>query len=695
MRQIRSVSLVLAVSSLLAMLLLPSPSAAQVSCGPLPAPTGRIIDVSPAQAGSLRSIVASAQTGDTIRLANGTYALSERLVFRTPGVTLRSASGNRDDVILDGQYQAAEVISAFASNITVADVTVMRAYYHPIHVSPYSGNVTGTLLHNLRVVDGAEQFVKVNNVDDQYVDDGIIRCSSFELTDTGRTHVRDSCYTGGIDIHQARGWQIYANRFDGFWCASGLSEHAIHVWTGSRDTLVDRNVIINSVRGIGFGLGFTAAGRTYPDQPCNGRSYVGHYDGVITNNFVFANDPDLFDSQYGFDTGIGLEQACGAKVLHNTVFSTRAPLSSSIEWRFPNTAASIANNLVSHNLVPRDAGLATLTGNVTGAPASLFVNAAAGDLHLRSTASAAIDQAVPITTPVPWDIDSQSRVAPADVGADEYASAPAGLNPPTGLMVTSNGGNSVTLAWTPPAGGVTPTGYLLEGGMSPGSTMASVPSGGTTPTISFVAPSGIYYVRVHAIAGGTKSAASNEVQLLVNMTAPPAAPTGLLGLANGDQLSLTWRNAAGGSAATGVMIDVSGAANSSIPLALSDSFSFGGVPPGTYAFAVRAFNGSGPSGPSNTVTLTFPGSCTAPQTPVNFSATRAGNVISVSWAPALNGAAPTGFRLIVSGTYSHEVPIAGRSISAPVGPGTYTLSVAATNPCGTSTPTAPQTVTLP
>ena len=70
-------------------------------------------------------------------------------------------------------------------------------------------------------------------------------------------------------------------------------------------------------------------------------------------------------------------------------------------------------------------------------------------------------------------------------------------------------------------------------------------------------------------------------------------------------------------------------------------------------------------------------------------------MISVSWAPALNGAAPTGFILIVTGTYSLDVPIAGRSISAPVGPGTYTLSVAATNPCGTSAPTAAQTVASP
>ena len=694
MRQIRPAGFVLPCLSLIAIISLPSPSAAQETCGPLPAPTGNIIDVTPAQAGSLRAIVGAAKTGDTVRLADGIYVLPQALVFRTPGVTLRSASGNRDGVILDGQYKAAEIISAMESNITIADVTVTRAYYHVVHVSPSVGSTTGTLLHNLRIVDGSEQFVKVNNVGTDYTDNGIIRCSSLELTDAGRPHVRNDCYTGGIDIHQARGWAIYLNTFDGFWCETGLSEHAIHVWTGSRDTVVDRNVVVNSVRGIGFGLESSRVGRTYPDQPCGGRPFVGHYDGVITNNFVFANDPSLFNSQYNFDTGIALEQACGAKIFHNTVFSTQPPGSSSIEWRFPNTVAQIGNNLVSHNLKARDAGVATLTGNVTGAPASLFVNATAGDLHLRPTASAAIDQAAPIATSVPWDIDGRPRIAPADVGADEYSSA-ATLLPPSGLAIASLVGNSVTLVWTPPNGGLTPTGYLLEGGTSPGAVLASVPTGGLAPTMSFIAPSGIFYVRVHALAGAAKSAPSNEVQLLVNMTAPPGAPTGLLGLANGNQLTLTWRNPSSGSAPTGLMLDVTGAASASLPIALSDSFSFSGVPPGSYTFAVRAFNGTGSSGPSNAVTLTFPGSCAAPLTPTGFSASKAGNVVSVAWSPALSGPAPTGYILMVTGTYSINVPIAGRSLSSPVGPGTYTLRVAATNSCGTSAPTAAQTITIP
>ncbi|MGH9174871.1 MAG: hypothetical protein ACRD1H_10960, partial [Vicinamibacterales bacterium] len=65
------------VSAAFVLLALPSPGLAQTGCGPLPAPTGFIIDVTPAQAGSLSSILASAQAGDTIRLADGTYPLTK------------------------------------------------------------------------------------------------------------------------------------------------------------------------------------------------------------------------------------------------------------------------------------------------------------------------------------------------------------------------------------------------------------------------------------------------------------------------------------------------------------------------------------------------------------------------------------------------------------------------------------------
>ena len=401
-------------------LALPASSFGQTPCGPLPLPTGGVIDVTPAQAANLSAIIQSAQPGETIQLADGTYILPTTLVFRTPRVTLRSKSGNRAAVTLDGRYSVGDILLVTESDVTIADLTLTRAYYHPVHVVPESHSTTGTLLHNLRVVDGAEQFIKINPYNGNISDNGLIRCSSLELTDQGRTQIRNNCYTGGIDAHQARGWQVYENRFAGLWCASGLSEHAIHFWKGSRDTLVDRNVIVNSARGVGFGLGDSVPGRLYSDLPCSGKTAVGHYGGSITNNFVFANDARLFASAFGFDAGIALEQSCETNVLHNTVVSTAAPFSS-IEWRFANTVAVIANNLVSHNLRPRDGALATLAGNISNASPSLFVDAVAtGDLHLRPTATAAIDHAAPLTAPLAWDIDRRPRGAPADVGADEF-----------------------------------------------------------------------------------------------------------------------------------------------------------------------------------------------------------------------------------------------------------------------------------
>ncbi len=399
---------------------------AQPGCAPLPPPAGEVIEVDPSAADELRAIVASAASGTTILLADGFYDLSggdgsHRLSFETPGVTLRSASGQRDAVILDGGYVTSELVSIFASDVTVADLTLRRAFDHPLHLSGTPGNpITGVLLHNLRIVDPGQQAIKINPIGDGYVDDGVIECSSIELTDAGRAAIRDDCYTGGVDAHQAWGWVVRRNRVAGFWCNDGLSEHAVHFWKGSRDTVVEENVIVDCARGIGFGLGAGGDGRTYPDDPYPGVGYLGHIDGMVRNNFVAAGDPRLFDTADGFDTGIGLEQARGARVLHNTVASTAMPRSSSIEWRFENTLAQIANNLASDRLLERDGAQAALAGNIDFCPLTWLADIAAGDLHLTAAAAPAVDAGVPLDPgAADFDIDVEVRDARPDVGADE------------------------------------------------------------------------------------------------------------------------------------------------------------------------------------------------------------------------------------------------------------------------------------
>ena len=268
-------------------------------------------------------------------------------------------------------------------------------------------------------------------------------------------------------------------------------------------------------------------------------------------------------------------------------------------------------------------------------------------------------------------------------------------DPPEGL-VASVVGNTVTLRWTIPPGGPTPTNFVLEGGFSPGEVLASLPTGSPSPVFTIAAPGGSFYLRIHALNGTARSAASNEILAHVNVPVAPSAPASLLGLANDTTLTLVWTNTYAGGAPTNVTLVISGALNASVPLGLADTFSFAGVPAGTYTLSVVATNASGASAPSNAVTVTFPNPCTGvPQAPTNFVAYAEGRTLFVRWDPPAGGVAPTVYVLNATGTYAASVPTPLKALSGPVPPGTYHLSVAAANPCGQSVGTAPQTVVVP
>jgi hypothetical protein len=372
----------------------------------------------------LVNAVNNAQSGDAILLADGVYTLNGAFLWiSAPNVELRSASGNRDAVVLDGDYLGSEILTIAASNVTLADLTIREAYTHPIHVVSSAIDTTGTLIYNVHIIDPREQGIKINpNVSGTYVDDGVIACSTIELTDAGRPNVAAGCYTGGIDAHQARDWVIRDNVIKGFWCNTGLSEHGVHCWRGCRDTLVERNRLIDNARGVGFGLATSGVARTFSDDPCPGVSgYVGHYGGIVRNNFIFASDADLFNSPDGFDCGICFWSACYATAVHNTVVSTVDNFSS-IEWRFASSVnVEVANNIVTHTLRERNGATASLAGNLENAALSLFEDGAMGDLHLDATAVSAIDQGVGLAPGLCVDdIDGDTRDANPDIGADEF-----------------------------------------------------------------------------------------------------------------------------------------------------------------------------------------------------------------------------------------------------------------------------------
>ncbi len=392
------------------------------SCDPLDVPQGNQVVIASGDVSALVDAVNTAQVGDVILLEDGIFSMGgQYLWIDVEDITLRSQSGNRSAVIIDGEYSTTEIVTVAASNVTVAHLTLSRAYTHGVHVvGGDAADTTGTVLYDIHVLDPGEQAIKVNTGPGTYPDNGLIACSHLELTDSGRPQIRNNCYTGGVDSHQTRGWSIRDNLVEGFWCESGLSEHGIHMWRSNAETVIERNVIRNCARGIGLGLTDQSAPniRTYADISC-GNDYVDDYRGTVRNNTVFANDSGLFASDYGFDTGIALAAACESTVVHNTVFSTQAPFSS-IEWRFDPTSAYIANNIVSHNLMERTPGIATLESNLDGADSTWFVDASNANLHLDAAAPAVNAGAVLTAGMCETDIDQEPRSdGSPDVGADE------------------------------------------------------------------------------------------------------------------------------------------------------------------------------------------------------------------------------------------------------------------------------------
>ncbi|PRP97331.1 hypothetical protein ENSA7_66810 [Enhygromyxa salina] len=394
-------------------------------CGPIgePPPLGPIVMVAPADAAMLPQLVLDAEPNTTFMFADGTYDLSggNLLHVTTPGLRFVGASHDRDAVVLDADYGIGEIFLVAASNTTIAHMTVQRAYWHPIHVTGgAAANTENTLIYDVAVIDPGQQAIKINaSGQGFYSDNGTVACSSVTMTDAGRSQV-ENCYTGGIDAHSAWGWEVRDNYFEGFWCGAGLSEHAVHFWVTGRDTVVERNTIVDCARGIGFGLGQNGNGkqRVYDDDPCPGADYLGHVDGIIRNNMIFAGREQLFASQSGFDAGVSLEQACGAVVAHNSVVSLQPPFVS-MEYRFANTSATIVNNLTTHAIVMRDGGQASLAGNLVDQGLDQLVDGPGGDLHLSEGATA-IDAGDP--SGLDWaatDFDNQARDAAPDVGADE------------------------------------------------------------------------------------------------------------------------------------------------------------------------------------------------------------------------------------------------------------------------------------
>jgi len=429
---VRSAHLTLVVSLFLATQTSPPADPAAVDhCPPLPPPVGATVTVS-TEAHLLQQATYAAP-GTTVLIAAGTYNLQGVVHVVNDGITLRGASGDRADVVLDGGGMLTgshiHAILIEADGVTVADLTIRNADEHGISIN---GSDRPTL-YNLHIVDTGYQLVKVNPLGDGS-EDGLLACSRLEYTTTAPED-----YTNGISAHDAHGWTVRDNEWYRIRTPGNTPVPTILFWSGSSSTMVERNRLVDCAQGIAFGNA--------------SHSGVDHSGGTVRNNFIIASQPH--------DVVIEMVHAEDWLVAHNTalLLNPVPELTWGMEARYPESDGTFAYNLTNMPIwADRDGASALSSGNVTAADPGWFVDPAAGDLHLLPGASGAIDQAVSLAA-VTGDIDGQARPVGSapDVGADEVSDpAPATV---TDLhlsdVVTSTTTLTAVLAWSPPASAIT------------------------------------------------------------------------------------------------------------------------------------------------------------------------------------------------------------------------------------------------
>jgi hypothetical protein len=364
----------------------------------------------------LQAAVRRLGSRQTILLEPGTYKLRStlRIDSGVKDAAIRGRTGSHDDVVLIGNGMAkAEhggvphgIWIGNARRVLIANVTIRDVYYHAIQLDPGAG-AQAPRIHNVRLVDSGEQFIKASRTPDgKAVHDGVVEYSVMEYTSTARSH-----YTNGVDVLGGANWIVRGNLFKNIRAPAGqLAGPAVLMWMGSKNSVVEDNVLINVQYGIALGLD--------PGRPDD------HSGGIVRNNF-FHRSRD----QSG-DVGITINNSASTKVLHNTVILS-GTYPNAIEYRFPaTTGVEIRYNLTDAAVRARDGATGAVSDNVTGAEPSWFADAAAGDLHLVKTAGEAIDRAMPHAE-VSADLDGDRRPSGAapDMGADELVARPAVRSP--------------------------------------------------------------------------------------------------------------------------------------------------------------------------------------------------------------------------------------------------------------------------
>jgi hypothetical protein len=380
----------------------------------LPKPRGKTLRVATTE--ELKHALRTADSGSTILLADGIYRTESLLLQDREQITIRSESGDRGKVILDGEETAVPGQRHWAlalhgtPDFTISDIT-MRNFGYGVYIFG-DGNVERPLIHNMkfeniwvRGVKGTlarwvwDHWDEAHRLSAEQMEmvlphDGRIQHCLF-VNDRPKEDMGDGAngdYISGIDMACIAGWMISDNTFVDIRGRNGGGRGAIFVWMDSRGVIAERNVIVNCDRGICFG------------NPSGDFPHMTR--GIARNNFIVA----------GTRQGIEFHQTVDCIACHNTIYAQDPTYERTVEFQNGNRGPRFINNLV-HGRMHMQNDVQQQC-NIVGDLGNWFIDPAIGDLHLDDKAGDAIGKAIPLRE-VQEDIDRRPRSPRPTAGAAE------------------------------------------------------------------------------------------------------------------------------------------------------------------------------------------------------------------------------------------------------------------------------------
>ncbi len=378
----------------------------------LPFPEQNVVMVS--NVNELMSAVENAQTGETIALQDGTYSLPRYIEISEDSVTLRSASGNRENVIIDGSQSRHGELIGFRScdGVTVADLTIQNIQWNGFKINAEDNvqNLTlyNCVIHNIwqrgvksvRVPEQNREDIRPKNVKIQYCLFYNDHPKRFEDDPKDTPENFDGNYIGGIDAMYPKQWTISDNVFLGIQGRTREGRGCVFLWHHAEDCVVERNIIIECDVGIALG---NSSGIGENQSSVHGTNMI------VRNNFITRTP----------ESGILADYTQDCQIVNNTVFDPNNRMNRLLRIVHDNEGLFVANNLISSPGISVETDDAIqLKNNLIGDYRSYFQDVDNGNLHLLSNAERAIGQGIELES-VQYDIDGESRVIPFDIGADE------------------------------------------------------------------------------------------------------------------------------------------------------------------------------------------------------------------------------------------------------------------------------------